>query len=323
VGRLDAVVVARYTSVMRLAWLPVVCTFALSACHAPTPAQSPRAEDVDELDGATFRTPEGASDLRSFQQRAQQSALICVGEQHDDAQHHDAQNAVLRHLIATGGGRQLALGLEMVQRPWQAALDDYSSGRLDDQRLAEAVDWDRRWGYDFAMYQPMLHAAHEHGVRLLALNAPRELTRAIARHGLESLPDPVRESLPELDADDAGHRRFFLAAMGFDPSASPHGSPHHGHGKGHAGSGADRFYLAQVLWDETMAEGAAAWLDAPTRQVMVVAGNGHCHQSAIPSRVARRRPEATTLSVLLQTGDGPLPEHATSDFVIRLPAKKD
>ena len=83
----------------------------------------------------------------------------------------------------------------------------------------------------------------------------------------------------------------------------------------------ERFYAAQVIWDETMAEGAAAWLDDARQQVMVIAGNGHCHQSAIPSRVARRKPDATTLSVLLQSGDTPLPPHATSDFVVGLPGE--
>ena len=122
---------------------------------------------------------------------------------------------------------------------------------------------------------------------------------------------------------DEGHRQFFWAAMGFgEPNGGshhdPHASPHHGSPHGMAGA-TERFYTAQVIWDETMAEGAAAWLGDARRQVMVIAGNGHCHQSAIPSRVKRRKAGTTMLSVLLQSGDVPLPPHATSDFVIELP----
>ena len=51
----------------------------------------------------------------------------------------------------------------------------------------------------------------------------------------------------------------------------------------------DRFYTVQVLWDETMADTAARWLAAdPARSVVVMAGTGHCHDSAIVARLARR-----------------------------------
>jgi len=45
-----------------------------------------------------------------------------------------------------------------------------------------------------------------------------------------------------------------------------------------------------VVWDETMAETAAAWLSAsgPDAQLIIFAGMGHCHESAIPERITRR-----------------------------------
>jgi uncharacterized iron-regulated protein len=243
---------------------------------------------------------------------AAQSSLVCVGEQHDDPAHHRLQHVVLQALseAAARDGRRLALGLEMLHRQYQVALDDYLRGTIDARMLARDTDWKRNWGFDFAMYQPMLHTAHEQRIQLIALNAPRALTRAVAREGLDALPDEVRASLPELDFTDQEHRAYFWSAMGFSKHGSPHG---HGHGSN------ERFYAAQVIWDETMASSAAAWLNQPERRIMVIAGNGHCHDAAIPSRVRRRNAQATTTSILVRTGNDELPAHASSDFVVTLP----
>jgi hypothetical protein len=51
----------------------------------------------------------------------------------------------------------------------------------------------------------------------------------------------------------------------------------------------DRIYTGQVEWDETMADGAARWAKAqPAGTLVLLAGNGHCHDSAIVGRVQRR-----------------------------------
>ena len=52
---------------------------------------------------------------------------------------------------------------------------------------------------------------------------------------------------------------------------------------------ADRIYTVQVIWDETMADTAAKWLTAhPDGHIVILAGNGHCHDSAIVNRIKRR-----------------------------------
>jgi uncharacterized iron-regulated protein len=69
---------------------------------------------------------------------------------------------------------------------------------------------------------------------------------------------------------------------------------------------ADRIYTVQVIWDETMADGAARWLQAtPTGRIIILAGTGHCHDSAIVARL-KRRGVADTVSVrtVIDDGDG-------------------
>ena len=87
-------------------------------------------------------------------------------------------------------------------------------------------------------------------------------------------------------------------------------------------------YSAQVLWDETMADGAVKWIRAgANRQVVLIAGNGHCHDSGIVGRVKRRGVvAAVSVRPIIDKGDGELAAHLASPendflFVMTLPTK--
>jgi uncharacterized iron-regulated protein len=95
----------------------------------------------------------------------------------------------------------------------------------------------------------------------------------------------------------------------------PHGENPHGEAEAKAPEPAeetvgDRIYAAQVLWDETMADGAAKWLaGGDKRQVVILAGNGHCHDSAIVGRLKRRGvAEVVSVRPILETGEGEVAE---------------
>lgn len=203
--------------------------------------------------------------------------VICVGEQHDNPHHHYAQLEVARQLAtrAAASGRQFAIGFEMFQAPFQRALDNYVYADGDEAKLLEESEWDTRWGYDFALYRPLVALGREHKLPLLALNAAQELSRKVGRKGLAALSKDERNDLPQLDLQNAEHRAAFDRAMQGHP---------HGHGK------PENLYTAQVLWDETMAENAHAYVSPrlPINQLLVIAGSQHCRRSAIPDRVERR-----------------------------------
>lgn len=270
---------------------------------------------------ATSQVRRGGTEasLEALLDDAAEADGVCVGEQHDDPTHHRLQHAILEGVVARAPEAEWAVGFEMFQRPAQPALDAFRRGDIDAATLKRVSHWDERWGFGFEMYRPLLQTGHDQGLGLLALNAPRELTRAIAREGIEGLSVEARASLPELDLANAAHRRFFFTAMGFGDPDSPHG----GHGGGHGGMNPEHFYAAQVTWDETMAESAAGWLQGPRRKVVIVAGNGHCHRVAIPDRVQRRRPDRRVLSVVVQSGQEGMPEGMAADWVVTLPSLPD
>ena len=265
--------------------------------------------------------------------RLQSEQALCIGEQHDDPQHHYAQWRVISSLSSDSRARGLAFaaGFEAFQTPYQASLTAYANGRSNDRELLTATEYKKRWGYPFAFYRPMLRSVMREKGELLALNAPKELTRAVARHGLSKLTAEQRKQLPELELTDAEHRRFFVAAMSghshaarskpvtkppartpkHQPAAKPahaekpsavekptkavHPSDAQASRTPAMSATLERFYAAQVTWDETMAETAARWVsENPGGRVVVIAGSGHCHQSAIPRRFERR----TGLSML-------------------------
>lgn len=239
----------------------------------------------------------------AFWARLDAARAICVGEEHPNPHHHWLQLHVVQQLAARNAGKvKLALGLEMVQRPFQGVLEDYAARRIDAAALRSRVGWEERWGYPFDYYGPTIDAAVAGGADLLALNAARELYKKVSRQGLESLTPDERAQLPELDLADANHRAWFDALMNDmgghgahaqkqepapDAPASPPASPH-GADKPTMPS-PDRIYTVQVLWDETMADTGARWLAShPNGRLIILAGNGHCHDSAIISRLKRR-----------------------------------
>lgn len=280
------------------------------------------------LDGRTGRQLDPAE----FWSKISAARVVCVGEEHTNAHDHWAQLEVVSKLTPAGPYPQLALAMEMFERPFQGVLDDYASARIDEAALLSRSGWEERWGYDFAMYRPILARMVKSGGHLVALNPATELRKRISRQGLESLPEQDRAALPELNLDDAEHRAWFdgvMAEMGGDPH-SPHGgapdasaapesgeasasgeapgtaAPASPHGAMPAMPSADRIYMIQVLWDESMADGAVRWVRSdPSRRAVVIAGNGHCHDSAVVGRVKRRGvAEVISVRPIADNGEG-------------------
>lgn len=220
--------------------------------------------------------------------RARAAQVVVVGEQHDQAVHHELQRRVVAALVAPNV--RLAVGFEMLSWGFQEPLDRLATGKLDPDAFAAEIDWKKAWGFPFELYRPVFVAAVEGGARLLALNAPRELVRAVRQKGLANLSADELQKLPELDVGDPLHREWFagiFAAGGHEMAQSE----------------VEAFYVAQVLWDESMADRAARALDDGAEQVIVLAGVGHVARGrGIPQRVERRRPGVRVLSLVPLSG---------------------
>ena len=105
-------------------------------------------------------------------------AVVLLGEEHDNAEHHRWQLHTLAALHARRAN--LILGFEMFPRRVQAALDRWVAGELTEAEFLDASEWRRVWNMDAALYLPLFHFARMHRIPMVALDVEREQRAAAA-----------------------------------------------------------------------------------------------------------------------------------------------
>ncbi len=297
--------------VMRTRKIAKLCAWSLGIfflCTTPAYAQT-TSTPVQQEQVETFRR--NVSTQQQILQELVKADVVYLGETHDSPEAHKAQLEILQALHQQN--RKIAIAMEMFQRPFQDVLDQYLAGKITEAQLVEQSEYEKRWGFPWENYAPLLRFAKTNQLPVLALNTPTEVTRKVARSGLESLTTDERRYIPpfsEIRTDNAEYRQMVQKAY----------EQHHQVGHGNSTS-FERFFTAQVLWDETMAEKIAQFLEAnPDYQVVVLAGQGHIiYGYGIPSRVARRLGNGNLVqrSVLLSPLEGTSSptNKAVADFV--------
>lgn len=236
--------------------------------------------------------------------------LVYVGEVHARMADHEVQHKVIQGLSERG--KKIGIGLEMLPRTEQSALDLWVLGALEEGAFLEAAGWEQHWGFPFDGYRPVFTLAREKNLPMRALNAPPTVVRKVSRQGLDSLSEEERRSIARhFFMDDAAHRAYIQEEF-----------------KMHMPGGIrdfETFYQAQLVWDETMAESLAVWMvQEPLDQVVVLAGKGHVNQRfGIPERVRRRLEHRYAVVVPVATDEAP--EAVTSDvgdYLVVTAAKK-
>ncbi len=207
--------------------------------------------------------------------RVSDKKIVYLGEQHDKYEHHVTQFEAIRELY--GKNRKIAIGMEMFQRPFQKALDDYIEGRTEEREFLKSSEYFKRWGFDYNLYKDILRFAREEKIPVVALNMRNEIVDKVSKKGIDSLSEEEKKELPEtMDMTDEDYRKRLKEV--FD-----------GH---QAAAGMDflNFYQSQIIWDETMASSIDEYLKKnPDRQLVVLAGGGHLvFGSGIPKRAFRR-----------------------------------
>jgi uncharacterized iron-regulated protein len=203
--------------------------------------------------------------------------VIFVGETHDRYEDHLDQLAVIEGLHKKG--RDIAIGMEMFQQPFQSYLDAYVKGEISEKELLRKTEYFDRWRFDYRLYRPILRFAREHRVPLVALNLEQEITGKVGKGGLGSLSPQERARIPsDIDRDDQDYRKRLEAVFQQHPRAEE--------------KDFERFLEVQLLWDEGMAERAARYLrEYPEKTLVVLAGTGHLeYGQGIPRRLLRRVP---------------------------------
>ncbi|MBW2363368.1 MAG: ChaN family lipoprotein, partial [Deltaproteobacteria bacterium] len=207
---------------------------------------------------------------------AAEHRAIYVGEAHDNLAAHRVQAAIVKGLVERHPGK-VVVGMEMFPTTAQEELDAYHAGQLSEEEFGSL--WRESWEMDPAYYQPLFDVIREQKIPIVGLNLPSEIIETVARGGVEALTPEERRTLPAIGPVDPYQRAMLDAVFA-------------GHS---AGSGQmERFLLVQQLWDESMAQRAAAVLRDEAREgtrLIVIAGGYHvAFGVGIPRRLFRRVP---------------------------------
>jgi len=258
-----------------------ISSFVIGGCSALKPVMSPLA-DIEGVSGH-FHAGQivnlNTGEVISFDQLIDalgSRGVIFVGEVHSNPDHHLIEVQILQALTAQCG--TLTVAMEFFQETHQKDVDRYIEGTINEGEFLEDVKWKKRWGFDYHFYRPLLLEAKEKGGRVLAINAPENIVKKIARSGLNSLSTDERSQLAgSIDLENERHRDYLRKVY-----------------KEHVHTDLknfEYFYQAQCVWEDTMAENISRFLKNNKKRMLVFTGNGHIiNKFGIPKRVSGRIP---------------------------------
>lgn len=224
----------------------------------------------DALPAPAGETPSRAS--AEFWDSLLAADVIYIGERHDQAADHEYQFEIVRGLKQRGV--EFAIGWEMFEAPTQPLLDEWFARRLETEALLARTEFRQRWGKHSPLYEKMLRWSQLASVPSVALNAPRGLSGKLAKG--EKLSPAEKQMLPVGYRPLEGGLENFISQMG-------------GHG---AGLDYPKYYRAQTLWDQSMADQILrAQRRQPQRKIVVFVGRGHVENGfGIPPYVRQKAP---------------------------------
>ncbi len=258
------------------------------ADHTTQPAMESGPDEIVDTQTAVVDVT-ALGDMAGLIDKLADKRVVFVGESHDRYEDHLNQWAIIYGLHVKE--KDLAIGMEFFQQPFQDALDDYVAGRITEADLLRRTGYFERWRFDYRLYRPILRLARDHGIPIVALNLEKEITEKVGDDGIEALNEAQRARIPaDMDRDDPAYRARVRAVFDAHPQMRDHGKEE-GEGQPEADDARfERFLSVQLLWDEGMAERAARYLqENPGKMMVILSGAGHVeYGQGIPKRLQRR-----------------------------------
>jgi len=204
------------------------------------------------------------------------SSVVLLGEFHDNVLHHDWELATITALFNQRSS--LAIGLEMLPRSAQPALDRWIRGDTNEETFLKESKWYEYWKFDAELYLPILRFARMSNIPIYGINVEQDLKKEVKEKGWHNIPKERRDGL----TDPAVPSDAYLAMLASTFAL-------HGHGGSQAkdkkstdlgelkkNSGFKRFIQGQQLWDRAMAQSIDVLIkEMPERQIVALMGSGH------------------------------------------------
>lgn len=251
---------------------------------------------------------------------------IVAAEIHDNICTHAAQLAVIQHASQLPDGMQLTVGFEQFHRAHNHILDAFVQRRLGLSDMLNRTKWyTTTWGFDHKLYTPIFEYCRFHRIPMVGLNVPFEFVRQVSAYGFDGIPDALKEFLPDnMDLRNKEHYKHFIELMGWDGVNFAADDVHGGRKMQRL---VERYYQAQVLWEEWMSQSVAMSLSQrPGTRMVALIGSGHVEgRYGFPDRIEKRckqrpytivpRPVSWNFYSGLSVPDIPRPETDIADLV--------
>ena len=219
------------------------------------------------LDGITDTATGEIIAANELARRLTDARVLFIGEEHTNGEFHRAQLRVIEALHAAG--RKVIIGLEMFPWTTTAPLERWSRGELTEPQFLDEAGWYESWSHHWGGYREIFAFARDNRLRMVGVNAPRDVVRNVRAKGLESLDAETRKRMPPaIDISSADHRALVTSYFASDDPLHSKMSPEQAEG----------LYQAQVTWDAAMGWNAGQALSTPVDPkeiVVVLIGSGH------------------------------------------------
>ena len=194
---------------------------------------------------------------RHFLSSIPASGFVLLGEHHANTAHHEWQLKIIQHLYEKE--KNMVIGLEMLPRASQKALDDWVAGKLNKDQFVQQSGWLEYWSFNVNDYMPILDYARRHKIPLIALNVSHELLQGIKQVGWQAIPESHREGV----GDPAKPPRDYVKKLA--KSFARHST---------ADQPLDKqaflhFLQQQLTWDRAMAEALSQSAKTSNKQLIV------------------------------------------------------
>ena len=208
--------------------------------------------------------------------------VVFLGEAHN---HPEAQRLQLEAIQKIHQLRpRMVISVEVVERDQQEDLDRYLRREMSEAEFVKALKAGGQSVGFFKTYKPILEYASAYQIPVIAANVPRGLAARVAMEGLSAVAN--EQFMPrETSSQKGAYFDLFRDAM-----------KKNSHGGEKKAEELDRYFAAQCVKDDAMAESIVDYLKAERRRnrdplVVHLCGAFHCaHGHGTVTRVRRRLP---------------------------------
>ncbi|MCK5074566.1 MAG: ChaN family lipoprotein [Bacteriovoracaceae bacterium] len=219
--------------------------------------------------------------------------FIVLGENHDNAAHHDMQKKIMDAVAVYG---PISVGLEFISWDNQEHLNHFILGDITEEDFLKKVKWGDGFPFDF--YRPLIFAATQSGGHAFGINAPNWIVKKVARGGLDSLTNDELTYIPtnfEIGSD-LYFKRFKKVMSNI--------------GGGMPQFQIKRMFAAHSIWDDSMAFHSILNMQHSYAPFFIIVGNFHAsYKLGLTARLDKRLHGSEKISTIVHVDASNLNSH--------------